>query len=112
MPVVGHDLADADALAGKPGFRTAEECRGGDPALVAEHLDVGQTGRVVDGDVHELPADAPDPSGAVAVDAVPRAANPPELLDVQVHQRARRAALVPALRRPRLERAQAAARCA
>ena len=35
---------------------TAKEPDGGSGSLVGEDLDVGQTGRVIDADVHELPA--------------------------------------------------------
>ncbi len=66
--------------------------------LVGKHLDVNQAGRVIDRDVHELPADclADSPLGigplrlvttAFACDAVPGAlVNPAELLDVDMDQ--------------------------
>jgi hypothetical protein len=77
----------------------AEEPDRGERLLVGQDLDVGQAGGIVDGDVHELPADA---LAAVTVavderrvvvlaqpvaDALARAAlDAPELLDVDVDQ--------------------------
>ena len=85
------------------GWRNADR---GDRLLVGEHLDVGQAGRVVDADVHELPADALALAGGVgwrsalqatvAVDAVAGAAvgDAAELLDVDMQQLAGLTALV------------------
>jgi hypothetical protein len=85
----------------------AQEADRGERLLVGEHFDVGQAGGIVDGDVHELPADA---LAAVTVavderrvvvlaqpvaDALARAAlDAPELLDVDVDQLAGPRALV------------------
>jgi hypothetical protein len=85
----------------------AEEPDRGERLLVGQDLDVGQAGGIVDGDVHELPADA---LAAVTVavderrvvvlaqpvaDALARAAlDAPELLDVDVDQLAGPLALV------------------
>jgi hypothetical protein len=85
----------------------AEEPDRGERLLVGQDLDVGQAGGIVDGDVHELPADA---LAAVTVavderrvvvlaqpvaDALARAAlDAPELLDVDVDQLAGPRALV------------------
>ena len=55
--VVGDHALDGDAVAAveRDGAAQERDCGGG--LLVAEDFDVGQAGAVVDGDVHELPAD-------------------------------------------------------
>src|SRR6266511_1873887 len=64
-----HPL-DPDPVAAKEGDRPAQEADCGRCFLVGEHLDVGEPGRVVDGHVHELPADPARPGATVAVDAM------------------------------------------
>ena len=52
--------ADGDVLVtitSIQGDRAAQEPSGGGGPLVAEHFGVGQAGRVIDGDVHVVPAD-------------------------------------------------------
>ena len=55
--VVAHHALDADVVLGKPRDGAPQEFGGGCAALVVEHFDVGQAGRVVDADVHVFPAD-------------------------------------------------------
>jgi len=63
-----------------------QEARRGGPLLVRKDLGVGEPGVIIDGDVDVFPADAAPPLPAVPVDAVPDAADPPQLLDVEVDQ--------------------------
>src|SRR4051812_12034418 len=105
--VVGDQRLDADAVAGVVLDGAAQEPDGGDGLLVSENFDVGQTGRVVDSDVHVLPArlilalagsiglgrrtlEATVAMHAVAGPAVDAA----ELLDVDVNQLAGPGSLV------------------
>src|SRR3954451_1177348 len=85
------------------GDRSAEEADGGGGLLLAQDLDVGQAGRVVDAHVHEPPADGPPACLAraalqlpLAMDAMsgPARRDPRELLDVNVQQLAGMATLV------------------
>ena len=57
VAVVGHQPLDADAEGGEVRDGAAKEADRGDRFLVLEHLDVDEAGRVVDRDVHVLPAD-------------------------------------------------------
>jgi hypothetical protein len=89
---------------GRQRTRAAKEADRGDRLLVGEHLDVGQSGGVVDRDVHVLPAHllAADafsvraaagglPLSGLAGEAMPGTlVDPPELLDVDMEQLARR----------------------
>src|SRR5438094_155605 len=87
----------------------AQESSGCLAALVGQDLGVGEPGRVVDGDVHELPAGdatllaidgrlmAAPPVADDAMTCAERA-DPPELLDVEVDELTRALALV-AIRR-------------
>ena len=93
--VVCHEPPDTDAMAPKPGEGAPEKAHARDPVLIGQDLDVGQAGGIIDGHVHELPADAPHAAAAVARDAVPNAADPPEFLDVNVHESSRSTVLVP-----------------
>jgi hypothetical protein len=45
-----------DAGPPKPGPGAPEKLRRRDPALIRQHFDVGQVGRIVHGHVHELPS--------------------------------------------------------
>src|SRR5204863_9737118 len=54
--VSGQHAFDLDPVAAEEGDRAAQEACRGRTFLVGEHLDVGEPGRVVDGDVDELPA--------------------------------------------------------
>lgn len=55
-------------------------------ALVLEHLDIGESGGVVDAYVHALPADPAAASPEVSDDQVAGAPDASELLDVDVEQ--------------------------
>src|SRR5262245_60875741 len=92
--VVRDHPLDANAALAKPAQSALEEADGGLPALVGEHLDVGETGGVVDGDVGELPAGAIDPPGAIAMDAMAHAVDLGQGLDVEVQELAGPFALV------------------
>src|SRR5712691_2935723 len=104
--VVGHKAADPDAVAAKPGQGAPEKPHARDALLIGQDLDVGQPGGIIDGHVHELPADAAHPAAAIARDAVPDAPDPAELLDVDMYEAAGAAVLVPHHGRGRLEAAQ------
>ena len=92
--VVGQDPLDGDALAGEPGLGPGPEPGGGVLALIAEDLDVGQAGVVVDGVVDVV---IPTPAGGSATVAYSLGASdhavaaavgdPAQLLDVDVDQR-------------------------
>jgi len=69
--VVGQQLLDAHAVALEELHGTAKEANHRDRLLVAEYLGIGQTGAVVDRDVHVLPADlSPVDAGGIALDGV------------------------------------------
>lgn len=63
--IVGHHPLGLDAPIREPAQRPQKEAGGGGLALVAQHLDIGQARRVIDGDMDEIPARgpvaAPDP---------------------------------------------------
>src|SRR5439155_21072356 len=84
--IIGEHSLDADPVAAKEGDRAAQEASGGLPLLVAEHLDIGEPGRVVDGDVHVLPANPAATGAAVGVDAVARPADPAQFLDIDMDE--------------------------
>src|SRR5262245_52193295 len=105
--VVRHEPPDADAMAPKPGEGAPEKAHARDPVLIGQDLDVGQPGGIIDGHVHELPADAPHATAAVASDAMPRGGDPPEFLDGEVEESARPTVLVPYDGRRRRQVAQA-----
>src|SRR5918995_36388 len=103
--VVGHDRLDAHAALGEPVQRAAQEGDRAGCREVVEHFGVGQPRVVVDRDVHELvagqlslaPIDAAvDLALAVTDDPMSGAARADlaELLDVDVDELARTAALV------------------
>jgi hypothetical protein len=93
--VVGHDSLDGDAAILEPGNRTAEEGRRGGGSFVRQDFGIGHSRSVVDGDVNELPTDATDPGGAVAMDAVTDTTYTAQLLDVEVDQFAGSISLIP-----------------
>jgi hypothetical protein len=76
--VVGHQPPDPDPVAPVEGDRPAQEGDAGPRLRVAQDLDVGQAGGVIDADVDELPAGAAGalPLPALAGRAVPGAALP------------------------------------
>src|SRR6266536_2845174 len=85
-PVIGEHPLDPDPVTAEEGDCAAQEADRSSCLLVAEHLDIGEPGRVVDGDVHELPADPAAPGRAVAVDAVAGPADLSQLLDIDVDE--------------------------
>ena len=54
--VVGHQPLDADPESGEVSDRAAQEADRGHGFLIFEDFDVDEPGRVVDCDLHELPA--------------------------------------------------------
>jgi hypothetical protein len=105
--VVGDEALDGDAVASVERDRSAQEADRGRGSLVGEHFDIGQASRVIDSDVHGLPA-ADVASMALSVGAARAAVAAPstgdplagaafdaaERLDVDVDQLARPLALV------------------
>jgi hypothetical protein len=87
----------------KEGDGTTQEAGGGRAFLVSEDFDVGEPGRVVDGDVDVLPADPARPGRPIVVDAVARPADPAQLLDVDVDELARPRPLIAVGRLLRLQ---------
>src|SRR5215210_3463780 len=63
--VIGQELLDGDAVASEELNRATKEADRGGRFLVFEDLGVGQSGAVVDGDMHELPAHQPASDAAV-----------------------------------------------
>src|SRR5262245_4910231 len=104
--VIGQDPAHPDPQAAVPGERPPEERGDGHALLIGQDLDVGQSGGVIDRHVDVLPADAPDLSPPIAGDAMADATDPPEFLDIQVHQPARPGVLVSLDGHGGLERAE------
>lgn len=45
-----------DAVVAEPAQGAQQEAGGGVLALVAQHLDIGETRCIIDGDMHEVPA--------------------------------------------------------
>jgi hypothetical protein len=84
--VVRHDGLDSNALALEPGHGAFQEGDRGGGSLIGQDLGISQTGSVIDGNVDELPSDAADTSRAVTVDAMADAADPTQLLDVDVDE--------------------------
>ena len=86
--VVGEDALDADVEPCVPGDGGVEEVGGRRLGLVRIHGGEGDARVVVDGDVEELGADALDAVAAVAGDAVGRALDAYQALDIEVQQAA------------------------
>src|SRR5262245_1572456 len=86
--IVGQDPAHPDSQAAVPRERPPEKRGDGHALLIGQDLDVGQPRGVIDRHMDVLPADAPDLAPSIAGDAMADAADPPEFLDVQVHQAA------------------------
>ena len=103
--VVGHHPLDRDPVATVEGQRPAQKADRGERPLVAQHLDVGKTGGVVDADVNASQPSwrrrTPEPSVLVGLPA-PAAGDPlasptldpPQLLDVDVDELAGASALI------------------
>ena len=108
--VVGHHPLDPDPVRLVVGDSPFQEADRGDGLLVGEDLDVGDPGRVIDTDVDVLPAGRTSGMvrarlmAPVAGDPVSdAAADPSELLDVNVEQLTRSLALVAVRRLGRLQ---------
>ena len=87
--------------------RVLKELHGRCLLLVGVHLHEAGPGVIVNGDMRELPAGALDRVASITGDSVARPHNAPELLGVDVHQLARRGALVAHHQRGGIERLQA-----
>jgi hypothetical protein len=84
--IVGHDGLGMDSAVLEPGDRASKEACRGWRSFVGQDLSVGQPRGVIDGDMDELPTDASDSGGSVAVDAMSDTADTPQLLDIDVDQ--------------------------
>jgi len=98
--VIGHHPAHGDAEALVIGDRVFEEGDGADGFFIRLHLDEGDAGSVVDGDMGELPTEpfaarsSTALTGAVAGDPVADAVDAAEFLDVEVDHLAGIGALI------------------
>jgi len=95
--VVGHDALDDHAVFGEPGDRAFEEGDAGRALLVREDLEIRDSARVIDRDVHELPAStaiARISRGATS-DTMARPFEPAQLLHVDRDQLAGMSPAVP-----------------
>jgi len=103
--IVGVETVDAEAEVGKEGERELEEGDDAASGFVRENGGKGEARVVVDGDVQILPARAARVVElAVAGDAMARADNAGQLLDVEVEEVARRGPFVAHHRWRRFER--------
>jgi hypothetical protein len=93
--VVAHDPFDGDAKTLEVAQRPHQEAGHGLALLVGQDLDIGEPGRIVDGDVYELPADGAVLAAPIAGDAMADVAEAGELLDVEVDELAGACAIVP-----------------
>ena len=82
--IVGEHPLDTHTAPLEPRHRAPQEGRDGGPVFVTQHLGVRHPRAVIDADVDEFPADAVHPGAAVAMDAVPDAGDPRQLLGVDV----------------------------
>ena len=105
--VIGEHALDDDAAARKPADGPREERGRGRPVLIGQDLDIGGATVIVDGDVDIFPPRAGDFGAPVAVNAVARAQNANEWLDVEMHELAGPRPLVADDGRGRLTRRQA-----
>ena len=109
VAVVCHQPLDRDAVGTVEADGAAQEADRRDRPFIAQDLDVGKAGGVVDADVDELPATAAGRVPAAGVGAVTEAAlDRAQLLDVDVDQLARSGALIAVRRLGRLEPAELA----
>ena len=81
VAVVRHHALNRDPVTAVVSDGAAEEANRGRRPLVVEHLDVRDAGRVVDRDLHELPAEVVGPpmvsaTADAAGDSVARATDP------------------------------------
>ncbi len=104
--IVRHHPLDPDAQALKPRRGAPQKARGRWAGLSGEYFAVGEARGVVHAYVHGLPAHAPDPPAAIAMDSVAHSADAHQALGVHMHQLAGARPLVADHRLPRLERAQ------
>jgi len=70
----------------KPGERALEEADGIRPGRRRQHFGVRQPARIVDADMHVLPADSLHAGAPIPRDPVPDAADAPEALDIDVEE--------------------------
>ena len=102
--IVGEDPLGLDAVAGEEAKGGVEESDGAAGGLIGEDLSESETGVIIDGDVEELPAGA---RGVivltVAGNAMARAHDAGELLDIEVDEFAGPSALGAADRERRLQ---------
>ena len=105
--VVRHHALDSDAAGRVPSAGPVQEAHGGRRQLILQHFAVGHTARIIDGGVQDLPADAFHPPRVIPMDTMADAADPAELLRVDVQQLAGALALIPHHGRRRLEARQA-----
>jgi hypothetical protein len=93
--VVGVEALGLDGVLAEEGERGVEESDGAGGGLVWEELGESEAGMIVDGDVEELPTGAADMIVLrIAGDAVARADDAGEFLDVEVNELAWAGALV------------------
>jgi hypothetical protein len=104
--IVGHHPLHFDTEGVVVGHGLLEECDCALLLFARHHLGESDPGVIVDGDVNELPADAPIValSDAIARDAVADPVEASELFDVDVDHLARVIAFIPAHRLSRLQR--------
>src|SRR4029453_8373275 len=84
--VVGQDAAHADTVGTKPAQRASQKAAGGRLPFVGGEPDVGDARVIIDGDVQVFPAGTAELMKALASNAVSQAANPAELLGIQMEQ--------------------------
>jgi hypothetical protein len=84
--VVGQETLHDDALRRVSGHGAPQKAGRGRAGFVGEHLGVGKPGVVVNSHVDVLPADAPLAAAPIPVHAMAYAADPPQLLDVEVYE--------------------------
>jgi hypothetical protein len=79
--VVRHDaLYFPNAVLAEEDEHATQEAGGRGGELVGQHLDVGQSGSVVDGDVDEFPAGTTGSNAPIAVDPVANSLDSAEFL--------------------------------
>jgi hypothetical protein len=81
----------------KPVQRAPQKPAGGHRAFVRQQFHIRDAGVIVDGDVQVFPALAAEPVKALPRDAMPEAANPAQLLGIDMEQIADGRVLVPAV---------------
>ena len=87
--IVGHDPFGPDALGAEPAQGAKEKAGGGRLALVGQHLDIGQSGRVIHRDMDEVSARASVAPAPVAGDAMAGLVEAAQFPDIKVDKLAR-----------------------